>query len=278
MKTKFIHNKKRNTGFLFEVLVRGITQASLDKNGDLVAALKDTVQESFAFGTELGKELKLYRALLRQKDLSSRFAERLLKETLAMRKNINERKLFGEQSQLVNRLSSLLGRRAFFVYVPEYKSLATIAQLFHEKTDPEQRIVLEEVILSSMKKKLQETKQKHERSLDGLEYKLFVERFNEAYDKSLMPEQKKLLNEFILSSEMNGAGLKLFLNEELGRLKTELVKATMRQDIKNNAVVSENLKKVQELLASYVKMPISENMIKQVLQVQELVREIEKND
>ena len=59
------HSKVRNTGLLFEILLRQVTADILDKNKKTKAL--DIIKENFNKNTELGKELGLYNLLINHK-------------------------------------------------------------------------------------------------------------------------------------------------------------------------------------------------------------------
>ena len=74
----------------------------------------------------------------------------------------------------------------------------------------------------------------HDPQIDKTVYKLFVNKFNEKYNNQLLPEQKQLLNYYVSSFADNALSLKIFLNEEVGRLKTELKQSLNIEEIKND--------------------------------------------
>ena len=63
MKTK--HSKYKNTGLIFEFLVRQITADVLDHKNK--SSSMKLLKKSFNENTELGKELSLYNALMKEK-------------------------------------------------------------------------------------------------------------------------------------------------------------------------------------------------------------------
>ena len=110
--------------------------------------------------------------------------------------------------------------------------------------------------------------------VDKLEFKMFVKRFNDTYQNSLLKEQKELLSNYIVSFSDNGLGLKVYLNEEIGRLKkavdTEIVE-------RPNSVFTENFKKVRAKLDNYAKKPLNEAIIEEIFYIQDLLAEVKRN-
>jgi len=72
------HNKKRNTAFIYEALVREIVKQSVVKNNEKRNAAIQIMKESFAPKTELRRELDLYKTLIENKDLKEKIAEKIL--------------------------------------------------------------------------------------------------------------------------------------------------------------------------------------------------------
>jgi len=103
---------------------------------------------------------------------------------------------------------------------------------------------------------------------------MFVKRFNETYEHSLLKEQKDLLSNYIVSFSDNGLGLKVYLNEEVGRLKraveTEMIE-------KPNSVYLENFKKVKAKLDNYAKAPLNQAVIEEIFYIQDLLAEVKRN-
>ena len=117
----------------------------------------------------------------------------------------------------------------------------------------------------------QPAKKKEMKHIDNLTYKTFIDKFNETYDKTLRPEQKELLTNYITSFSDNGLQLKTFMNEEIGRLKETLSK---RAKLLNSSDTNrENYSMVIEKLHSFSSKQIDEAMVKKLFYIQDLVYE-----
>ena len=101
MKLKMKHNKKRNTAFLFEVLVNELTKSVVSKNEGKRSRTLGLISKHFAKGTSLYEELQLYKALLETRGLDNIIAEKLIFEVKSRRKYILNTEVFEEQSQLI---------------------------------------------------------------------------------------------------------------------------------------------------------------------------------
>ena len=267
------HNKKRNTAFLYECLIRSLTKSVIRENKQRQQVVKAILKEFFSKGTILSQELEIYRSLLESKELKADYSRRLLSETKKDFDAINRKDVFNEQTKLINRINKALGSDSFGIFVPNYKDLATVGLfLQQDNLSAKKRIMLEDncvKYLSRSEKVL--TEMKH---LDKLEFNMFVNRFNDTYEHSLLTEQKELLTNFITSFSDNGLGLKSYLNSEIGRLK-ESVSAEIVKG--RNPALIENFKKVKAKLDSYAKNPLNEAVVEEIFYIQDLLAEVKRN-
>ena len=188
------------------------------------------IKEFFSNKTVLGRELAIYKSLYETVDLEAYDAEKLILESKKQYKEINKEEIFNEQSKLIKKINQSTEFDIFSNFVPNYKSLATVYQIFNDDLTPKKRVLLEKTLLSRL------TSSNHIKSdtdvpkIDNVVVKAFTKKFNDKYD-SFLAEQKNLLNNYILSFSDEGLELKIYLNEELGRLKkTILEKSESKQD------------------------------------------------
>ena len=266
------HNKKRNTAFLYETLIREAVLNSVKKNikkRNIVLAL---VKENFAKHTETKKELDLYKALFETKNISLRKAEKLLNEIKRAHSKINKKKLFKEQSELIKIINKNVSKDVFSNFVPNYKNLATISQIFDEEISGKMRVILEEDIIKSMTSKVKENKEQN--NISNLELKAFISKFNETYD-CLLEEQRELLNKYILSFLDNGVEFKMYLNEEIGRLREIITSSSILEEVQNDFSMQNKINSILDLIEAFKTTPIGESVLEDVLKIQTLVKEIQ---
>ena len=223
----------------------------------------------------MAKELQLYKALEETRGLDIYTAERLIKEARTDHYKLNKDEIFENQTRLISIINKNLTSEVFSNFVPNYKNLATIAQVFGDDANTKERVLLERKLLGDMVMKEGATpKSKNMPHIDGLVYKTFVKKFNEKYDKELLPEQKQLLNLFLTSFADNGVEFKMFLSEEVGRLKSSITSVLNKEssDIDNDMRGKTEL--VLEKLEEFKKTKIDENMVKGVLKIQSLAFEV----
>ncbi len=272
---KLKHNKKRNTAFLFEVLVRELTKSVIQKKSEYGVKISRIVKEHFGKGTLLKKELEIYKSLQEKSGLQPYVAEKLIFEAKSQYSKLDKERIFQEQSALINKINKELTPEVFSQFVPNYKSIATIHQIFNSSLSPKKKVLLETTILETLTATEQLTESK-EKKVDNLVIKKFVERYNKQYETAdLHEEQKNLLQKYIMSFSDNGLDLNVYLNEEIGRLKDVLSESNSVKEIAEDKEMLEKSKAILTLLESFKEQAVSGDMVKKVLRVQNLVREIQ---
>jgi len=268
------HNKKRNTAFLYECLIKELTRAIVREDKKRQTITKNILKEFFYKGSVLKEELVLYNSILESKGLESNFSRRLLAETKLDYVRSDRKAVFNQQTALINKINKQLGHGAFSNFIPNYKDMATLGLFFqNQNLSAKKRIMLESNLVKFLGRKENIlTEMKH---LDNLEYKTFVNKFNNAYERTLQKEQKDLLTNYIVSFSDNGVGLKNFLNEEIGRLKSAVQQRIIEG---NNTPNSENFKKVKVKLDNYTQTPINQQMVEEIFYIQDLIAEVSKDD
>jgi hypothetical protein len=272
MKTK--HNKKRNTAFLYETLVREIAKSVINKQPKRNDFIISLIKEHFTKNTELARELELYKALNETSELDTITAEKLIQESKKAHQKIDKKKLFIEQSRLISKINRNLSKNVFTNFVPNYRSLATIAQIFNDDLGVKSKVLLEKELI----KKLASSKGSNPNAKvpnTNLVYKTFIKKFNETYGGSLLKEQKSLLKNYITSFNDNGIQLKIFLNEELGRLKETIKRSIKLKEITSDSDMLAKTNKILEVLEDFKSKPFDKNMLTQILKIQNLTKEME---
>ena len=273
---KFRHNKKKNSAFLYEALVLELTKAILRKDDGSKASIAALIKEAFRFDTLLHQELKLYHSLTKTQNAHPRTAERILAEVIRERSTLDKKKLLSEQNKLVRKMNKLLSEKSFNNFVPNYKSLATIYQIFNQRNSIKTKVLLENQIIKGMIVS-EGTDKKQMVPIDNLVYKTFTKRFNATYSSELLKEQKELLSKFISSFVDNGVHLKLYLNEEIARLKSDLKSSLIMEEFVSDSEMTNKIKVLVKLLEEYKTQEPKKEMVEQVIKVQSLVHEIKSN-
>ena len=264
------YNKKRNTAFLYEALVTEISKSIIEEDLERRDAIVSVIKEFFDAESPLAKEMQLYSALYETIGAPQRVAEKLLKEVRSEYLNLDLDEIFSTQTNLINKVNKTFSPSVFNNYVPNYRNLATISQIFSKKTTVKNRVLLETQVLNEMTKKVEENSE----ILGALtSYETVSEKFNEKYETVLSENQKKLLSKYVMSFVDNNLELKAYVNEEIHRLKEGIASLVESEDVKADKEMLEKVEKVSSILESYKKTPFSKEMLPQFLKIQGLVEE-----
>jgi hypothetical protein len=268
------HNKKRNTVFLFELLNRACARSIFDNDAEKKEKILNIIKEAFRKDTLLYQEIQIYNSILQTKRAPGRIAEKLLHEAKKSYSQISSKDLFQEQSALLKVINSSLEKDLYSYFIPNYKNMATLYQVFNMDLKPRDRVILEENVIGYMMAP-EVKKPNMVTPVDKLTFKVFLEKFNSVYGDSLLNEQKELLNNYIISYDGSSIELKVYLNEELRRLKTELTSSI--KDTKNEKI-SEKLQEVTKIIDNFQNKKINREAVQQILGIQSLVSEISSYD
>jgi hypothetical protein len=267
------HNKKRNTAFLYECLLREGTKAAFDKNLEKAKIIKNIILEHFNKNTEVFKELELYNSL-KENSVEEEIAEKYLQEIKSRYEKINKNSLFNEQTILINKINKSLGTSFYNNFVPNYKDLATIFQIFNDSTPPKEKILLERTVLEKIK--ISDTIKKTNilEHSDNLLFKTFSKKFNEKYT-SLLNEQKVLLSKYVNSFNNNGLDFKIYLNEEVERLKIQLNEMLKTEEIKTDLSMTKKTQETINFLEDFKTIKsLNQEVLQKILKIQQLVHEV----
>ena len=272
---KIKHNKKRNTAFVYEALVKEATVAILKNDSERRDRAIKIIKKHFKPGSVLRKDLDCYRSLYENQDLDRAMAEKILREVKLQKRFIDSSGLFKQQTKLIHDVNKEASPSVFGNFVPNYKSLATIMQIFSDKISPKNQVILENEIIQKMAVKSEKAGSIEQ--IDGLVYRTFAAKFNEKYDNELLKEQKELLTYYISSFADNALELKMFLNDEIPRLKEQLEKAKELDEVKEDVEMFNKTQSVIERLNSFAEEDVNEGVLLTIMKTQELVKEIYPN-
>lgn len=266
------HNKKRNSAFVYEALIREATVAILKKDFKRQQTAVKLIKRHFKEDSLLRRDLECHRSLYENQNLDKETSEKILREAKLASRLIDPDGLFKEQSLLIHDVNKELESSVFNNFVPNYKSLASIAQIFSSKISPKDQVILEGEIIKNMTNTPIETSRTEE--IDSVVVRAFTEKFNHKYDTNLLEEQKELLIYYISSFTDNALELKVFLNEEIVRLKARLTEAQDTPEIKNDPDMLAKTEEIIERLKGFSKRSIDDELLFTVMKTQSLVKEI----
>lgn len=277
------HSKYKNTGILFELLVRQITTDTLDGKD---SPAKDILKKYFV-KTELGREYKLYETLLKKTTLTESKANVVVSTLTDSSKTLNRGILKRQKYNLISEIQKHYDLNKFFNHkLPNYKVHAafyTLLEITNSTTsiNPEQTITNKVTILEHLTAaNIKEGKVRDEvlSELEGadkdvkfLTYKILMDKFNNKYD-NLSINQKNILKEYITSVD-NNPRLKEFYTEKINEIKTDLKNLNKKTQNKVTKIKIEEIISVIQPPAKNAK--ITDNDLVDLLQYCDLVNELE---
>ena len=267
---KFKHNKKRNTFFLFESLIKEMTRCTISKEKENKNKVLNLLKRYFHKSSILHEELSLYKVLLENRSLNEKAAEKLAIEVKKDFLSLDRKLVFNTQTELINKINKTISKDVFENFVPHYKEVATIYQYFNnEDMKAKSRLVIESKVVDMLKSEKLLNEEARLPKIDNLTFKTFLQKYNSTYSSDLLEEQKQLLGNYITSFSDNGLQFKIFLNEEVGRLK-EKISEHIDKDHENKS----KLEEVLNVLEECKKQNINNQMVKRVLKIQNLMEQL----
>jgi hypothetical protein len=277
------HSKYKNTGILFELLVRQITTDTLDGKD---SPAKDILKKYFV-KSELGREYKLYETLLKKTSLTEGKANVVVSTLVDSSKTLNRGAIKRQKYNLISEIQKHYNINEFFNHkLPNYKMYAAFYTLLEitntpEAVDPEQAINNKVTILEHLTAaKITEGKVRDEvmsefenadKDVRLLAYKMVLENFNEKYD-TLHPKQKSILKEYITSID-NTPRLREFYTNKVTEIKSEL--ATLNKKTKNQATKIKINEIITVITPPAKNARITDNDLVDLLQYYDLINELE---
>ena len=276
--TKLKHSKFKNTGILFELLVRQIASDTLAGKDSLALEI---IKRHFKKGTELSKELKMYQALTKENFDSQYKAQEFVNIILQERTNLNESILRRQKYNLIKSIKESFTMEDFFKYrVSNYREMASVYKMFEhtQSTSPKEYVDCKNTILETITKKdvqiVTESTDKEYASqpkeVRMLAYKFLIDSFNSKYT-NLSESQKSILRNYINNVD-NSDKLRKFVLSEVKRLKSEFGKLKIGDKV-TQIKLNETVNLIDNITSSKV---ISENQVLSLLRYHELLQELRK--
>ena len=278
------HSKYKNTGILFELLVRTITADTLSgKNSEATNILK-----TYFSKTELGREYKLYDSLLKRTNLSEGKAEVIINTVLESAKQLNRTSLKKQKYNLINEIKKHYNLEDFFKSkLPNYKAQAAVYTLIeaysdnkkqsHEQIITNKLSLLEHLTSNIVKSKettsgIMDEFNHHDKDTRILTYKILLEKFNSKYS-DFSNNKKSVLKEFINSVD-NTNKLKEFYNSKINEIKSELTSLNTKT---KNQVTKIKINEVSTFLVKLDKNDkVNNDHIVNLLQYCDLLEELQQ--
>ena len=277
------HSKYKNTGILFELLIRQITNDTLDSKDSQAT----NILKKYFVKTELGREYKLYETLLKKTSLTETKANIITNTLLDSSKSLNRGVIKRQKYNLIKEIQNHYDLNEFFNHkLPNYKVHAAFYTLLEisnstNQIDPEQIInnkvtILEhltaaQIKATKIKDEVMNEFEKSDKDVRFIAYKMLLENFNVKYD-TLHTNQKTILKEYITSVD-NTSRLKEFYTNKINEIKTELADLNKRT---KNKVTKIKINEIISIINPPLKnAKITDNDLVDLLQYYDLINELE---
>jgi len=280
---KIKHSKFRNTGLLFELLVKQITADTLNNSDSAAVSI---LQKFFANSSSLAKEYKLYEFITKNRNVSQSKAETIVSTITEVSRKLDTKSIKNQKYKLISEIKNHYNIDEFFgMQVRDYKPLAALYCLLEAQNNDNlinpqilidnKTTILEHLTSSQqnedeVKDTLIEEYSKYDKDLKLLTFKILLEKFNSKY-KNLLPEQKNILKEFITSVNSQSR-LRSLVNEEMNKIASAV--RNLSSKITNEVVkikLSEVAKSIKPLDK---KSKVNDSHLVNLMQYYDLVNEL----
>jgi hypothetical protein len=278
------HSKFKNTGILFELLVRRITADTLSG----VDSPAVNILKKYFANTEVGKEYKLYEAVFKSNNVNESKANAILTTVLESSKKLNRSKLRKEKYNLIKELKEHYNLEELFktklTKYKEFASLYTLLEIYNSQdiTNPDQiidnkvtlleHLTSKDVSKEGVKDDILEEFKSYDKDLRILTYRVLLEKFNDKYS-SLNDRQKYILKEFINSVDSTPR-LKEFYSSEVEYIKETLNKEIAKTKDETTKIKLQEVSKLVKDLDK--KSSIKSDNLVDLLQYHSLLEELTK--
>ena len=280
---KIKHSKFRNTGLIFELLVKQIAADTLSKKDSSAVGI---IRKFYTGKTTLAKEFKLYEFILRNKNVSTQKASNIISTITEISRKLNQDILKKQKYQLIAEIKKSYNIEEFFnIQVSDYKPLAALyclleAQNNDQLVDPDylvnnrttilEHLTSNEVSKSDVEDSVIQEFAKYDKDLKLLTFKILLEKFNDRY-KDFSPEHKNILREFITSVNST-TRLRNVINEELGKISKTVTK--LIPSIKNDVIKIKLEEVAKNIIPISKKEKVSDTHLVNIMQYYDLIKEL----
>lgn len=276
------HNKKRNVGIIYELLLQYISINLVEDNKKNAAKALRIIERRFNNSTELYKEFRLFNALVKTKASNTTIATKILNEAKDAIRRSDKSIIDREKSRLIRDINHILEDKNFYHRkISDYRDLGTIQQLLNEwakgdRSNLKTVLSLEEKVIDMLTcEKVQESKSEIDPSLtDKLVVELMTKKLNQRYSDNLNEEQKKIVQNYSL---YHTAASQSKMRDYLSNLKIETIDSMkIYKKETDSEMLSEKLDVVIDKVEQLNTSIINDELITRFMVVSQLKQELLK--
>ena len=269
------HNKKRNSGLLYELLIRKISRSLVEGDSSAASISKTIVKKYFSVGSELHKEYRLINALVNASVGSEIVAAEVLNEARKASRKFNSKTLKIEKSNLIKEINHEFGKMDFYAEsVPDYKMYATASTVISYWRDEKhldintvidyERKLLEALSLPRAEINVEEP----DPNIDNLVVKVASDKLQKKYQAKLNESQSEIISLYAVEADIVKT-----------RQKIQMIKESALEDVRNytnekSGNLSEKLSLVSEKINNLETDVVDDDLISRTLEIIELSEEL----
>lgn len=281
---KMNHNKKRNVGIIYELLVRAVSAYLIEDKKNKAQQALDILSKHYNQNTELYKEFRLFNALAKSTVKDSAVAAAIINESKSAVKRFNHDKLIKEKSSLIRDINhQLVDVDFYYRKVPDYRIFASIQSTINEWSQGDRSNLTETVILESRliewltsdKKDDDMIEEGNKQDVDTLVVKIMNEKFNEKYNDKLTLEQKTLIRDYVFSMQ-NDDGI--MIREKARKIvKESLTSLEALRKSEKDKFVLEKAAIVESKIKSLDFESVDDDKISKLMTLTQMINEIKES-
>ncbi len=280
------HNKKRNVGIVYELLLRRVSECLVNEDTKSAQQTLDIISRRFKKGTELYKEFRLFRALAKSHVSDENIARSILEEAKAAARKTDTKSLEKEKSDLIREMNySLKDKNLYFRHVPDYKSLATIQVLLNDwregtSADIHRMATYESKVVNYLlqEKAIVDISSEENNSVDPLVVKIMSEKMNEKYGKRFNKDQREILKVYAFASSAQTEASRKKLAETMKAISDKALSGIAHlRETSNNKVIQEKIANVENRIVEESTREIDDKKIVRFLTLMDLCKEIKES-
>ena len=280
------HNKRRNSGLLYEFLVRTISSALVEGDKKKSSSALKILKKYYKPGTELYREFRLINALVRTTVSSESVASNILNEARNASKEYSSSLLDKEKSHLIKSINYTFNNPDFYnQFVNEYKAYATAQTLINEwRMTHDERNLSEtahfedQMIRWLLSEKVQPQDSILSEDSPGsskMIVNIMTKKLNEKYSGVLTENQKDLIKTYALSKTQENTG---YLKSKLHEIKLKLISDSEKYSQKLDGYTSSKINEVKDIVRSEKLDEINDDTVTRFMLYTKLLSEINSEE
>jgi hypothetical protein len=277
------HNKKRNVGIVYELLLNYITSSIVEgRNKDAKVAIS-IIENHFKKEKELYKEFRLFHALANSTVSDTHIVASILSEAKRAARKIDSKKLDKEKSALIRDINYKINKKDFFYQqISNYRHLGSVQIALNEwrKDSPDLSKLIEfekKIGEHLLKEKTRETIDSLKNQVDAshsdrLVLKIMTEKINTKYS-NLSPSEREIISNYVFYSSQDNEHLKNYLSEK----RTQALELLENfEENENNQILVEKVDRVREAITELDSHEVNDESVVRFLTITKLINELGK--